>query len=116
MKELLLKRENELDALADEIVDLVANSKKLTDILKVSQENEIIQKKNLSEMVILKNKITDLEYRLNKLIKSFRIDIVEAERLITEKYEDIRKENEKQINNLQDQIEEIKAVLSKMKK
>jgi DNA repair exonuclease SbcCD ATPase subunit len=88
----LLKRESELDTLADEIVELVDNSKKLTDILKVTQENEIIQKKNLSEIATLKNRITNLENRLNELIKSFRIDIVEAERLITEKYEDINKE------------------------
>lgn len=92
MKGHLLKRESELDTLADEIVELVDNSKKLTDILKVTQENEIIQKKNLSEIATLKNRITNLENRLNELIKSFRIDIVEAERLITEKYEDINKE------------------------
>ncbi|MEM5797213.1 MAG: hypothetical protein QXD72_00050 [Candidatus Aenigmatarchaeota archaeon] len=111
MKESLLKREINLDALADEIVELIANSKKLTDILKVVQENEIIQKKNLSEVATLKNRITILENRLNNLVKSFRIDIVEAERMVSEKTEKIIEDSEQRVTHLTSQIEDLRDMI-----
>lgn len=111
MKESLLKREIDLDALADEIVELIANSKKLTDILKVVQENEIIQKKNLSEVATLKNRITILENRLNNLVKSFRIDIVEAERMVSEKTEKIIEDSEQRVTHLTSQIEDLRDMI-----
>lgn len=109
----ILKQETALDELAEEVAELVTNSNKLSDVLKTTQENEIIQKKNLSEMATLKNRITNLENRINKLVKDFKTNLVEAERLVTEKYEQVNKENEEAISNLQEQITGLEDSLSK---
>lgn len=110
-KELLVKDEKLLDGLVEEISGLVENSEKLAEVLKTAQENEIIQKENLSEMAKFKRRITDVENRLNKLTKVFKIDIVESGRLIAEKYETANEENEKRFVNLQNQIVDLKRMV-----
>lgn len=102
--------------LADEIVEMISNSKKLADVLKFSKEGETFRRENLSEINKIKNRISYLEKRVDKLVRNFKTDIVEAERLVAEKYEDIKNENEKQIAGLQSQLGELRNVLSKMKK
>ncbi len=116
MKELIGKQAKELDMLADELVEMVANSKKLADVLKFSKEGEALQKKNLIEINKMKNRISYLERRVDKLVRNFKTDIVESARLISEKYEDIKSENEKNVDNLQSQLGELRRALSKIKK
>ena len=111
MKEIL--KQGALDELADEVAELVTNSEKLSDILKTTQENEIIQKRNSSEVATLKSRITNLENRINKLVKDFKTNLIEAERLVTEKSEEMNKENEQIVSNLQNQIAELRAIISK---
>jgi len=113
-KELLVKDEKLLDGLVEEISGLVENSEKLSEVLKTAQENEIIQKENLSEMAKLKRRITDVENRLNKLTKIFKIDIVESSRLIAEKHETANEENEKMFVNLQNQIVDLKRMVKEV--
>lgn len=113
-EELILKQERALDELADEVVELVANSKKMRDILRTAQETEVIQKRNLGEITTLKNRITNLENRLDKLIKSFKINTVEAERLVSEKYEELNHMNEQTIMNLQGQMEDLRSAMIRL--
>ena len=115
MKKRLSKRDKELNELVDEIVELISNSKKLKDMLKTIKESEMIQKKNSSEIAFLKSKIRDIENMLKKLISNFRIDIIEVERMITEKYEDINKRNELEMEKLQFEIQQIKNTIYRKK-
>lgn len=112
----ILKRENELDELVDEIVRLTTNSRKLAEILKTAQDNEAIQRRNLGELNNLKLRIIEIENRLDKLTKAFKTNSIETARLITENYEEINEENEQKIMNLQDQIESLRSMITEVKR
>ena len=72
--------------------------------------------KNLGpkEIIKLKNRIANLEDRLEKYINSFKIVAVEVERELTEKWEELNKENEKQNIELRGQIEDLRGALIRL--
>lgn len=100
-----------IEEIAEEVADLIVDSKKLSDVLKTSKEKDVIQKRNLSEVTKMKERIRLLENRVEKYIKSFKIVAVEVERMITERTEEMNKENEQQIMHLQGQIEDLRTIM-----
>lgn len=109
-----LKQESELDKIADEFAELMLNSERLEDILKRGEENKIIQKRVSKDIDVIKNRIAILENRLNKLVNNFRIDIVEAERMITQKAEELNNENDQRITNLVSQVENLRGAMIRL--
>jgi predicted S18 family serine protease len=110
------KKEGTLDDLAEEIVKLMSNSKKLEDILNNVQENKMTQTKNLSEIVALKNRIKNLEKRIDKSIKNSKINAVEAMRLMTERYEEVSREDDAKVTQLASKLEELKDMMVRLSK
>ncbi len=96
----------EIDSeLVDEIVDEILKSKDITDGGNPSGPKEIVK---------LQNRIANLENRLEKYINSFRTVAVEAERNLTEKWEDLIRENERQTIKLQGEIEDLRTALIRL--
>ena len=73
-----------------------------------------LDKKNLIEIAKLKNRMVALENRTDKYVKNFRIAAIEAGRLVSEKAEEARKENEQLLMNLQDHIEDLRTAMIKL--
>ena len=132
------ERERIIDQVADEIVETllsstVDDSKRLKKGEKGKIKGEKIKsektkrlaardaskergldKKNLIEIAKLKNRIFALDNRMDKHVKNFRIAAMEASRLVSEKTEEVREENEQLLMNLQDQIEDLRTVMIKL--
>lgn len=69
---------------------------------------------NLMEIAKLKNRMTASEKRLEKYIKNLNIASIEASRLVSEKAEEARTENEELLMDLQGQIEELRTAMIKL--
>jgi len=102
-----LKEGDITEEIADEIVKLVLKSKPST-------EANAVEKKNLDDIAKLKQRIFSLENRVEKYIKNFKIVATEAERHLTERAEEISKENEQTIVNLQAQIEDLRTAMIRL--
>ncbi len=100
---------NELDETAEEIVNMIVSSKKLSE--KSSSEEKI----STNELDELKRRVDNLEKLLQKYIDSFKIVAVEVERQITEKHEEQMKDNERTLMLLIEQIENLKAEIRAVK-
>lgn len=114
MKVSVLGQEKLMEDLVDELADMVSNSRKLADILKITQENELIQNKNLKETDKLKERISILENRIDKYANSFRIFAIEVERELSEKYRSLEEDNEKRVVHLQGQLENLRTAMIKL--
>lgn len=73
-----------------------------------------LNEKSLIEIAKLKNRMVAMENRADKYIKNFRIAAVEAGRLVSEKAEEAREENDQLLMNLQDQIENLRTAMIKL--
>lgn len=92
--------------LVDEIVDEILKSRDVENYGgKGSGSNEILK---------LKNRTASLEDRLNKYINNFKTVAVEVERELTEKWEELNRENERQTIELQGQIEDLRTALIRL--
>jgi len=101
---------NELDEIAEEIVDMILSSKKL------STHPSLESRQNFAgEVEKLKKRVDGMEKQLQKYIDSFKIAAVEAERHITENFEEQEKEREKTLMMLIEQIENLKAEMRNVK-
>ena len=119
-------KEKEIDEMADEIVELIlssvaaVDSKKLERIKRGGREatkstkTGTMGRKTLMEILRLKNRINALENRMEKYIKNFKIASIEANRLISEKAEEARDENEQMLFDLQGQIEDLRAAMTRL--
>lgn len=125
------ERERIIDQVADEIVETllsstVDDSKRLkkrskgkikggkTKRLAERSKERGLDKKNLIEIAKLKNRMVAMENRMDKHVKNFRIAAIEAGRLVSEKSEEAREENEQLLMNLQDQIEDLRIAMIKL--
>ena len=127
------ERERIIDQVADEIVETllsstVDDSKKLkkrrkgkikggkikSAVVRGASKERGLDKKNLTEIAKLKNRMVALENRTDKYVKNFRIAAIEAGRLVSEKAEEAREENEQLLMNLQDQIEDLRTAMIKL--
>lgn len=115
--------DNEIDRLADEIVEALlssasrkGNSKK-AESGKKGLEKGVAKRsasQNLMEIAKLKNRMTASEKRLEKYIKNLNIASIEASRLVSETAEEARSENEELLMDLQGQIEELRTAMIKL--
>jgi hypothetical protein len=127
------ERERIIDQVADEIVEtLLSSTVDDSKRLKRGRKGKIkggktkrlvatdaprehgLDKKNLIEIAKLKNRMVAMENRADKYVKNFRIAAIEAGRLVSEKAEEAREENEQLLMNLQDQIEDLRTVMIKL--
>lgn len=109
-----IKRSDEIDdKFIDEIVDEIVDVSSLAGREKITLD-DAIQKRNLSEIVKLKERIAALENRVEKYINSFKLVAVEAERLTSEKTESLNEENLRQIAHLQGQIEDLRSAMIRL--
>jgi hypothetical protein len=99
------------DKLIDEIVDEIVST--ITEREKIPYE-DVIEKRNLSEIVKLKERISALENRVEKYINSFKLVAIETERLISERIENLTEENLGQIAHLQTQIEDLRHAMIRL--
>jgi len=99
-----------VEELTDEIADLILESKKLS-ALKTKDE---IQKKDLTKIVKLEERMATVESKLKKCVDNFKIVATESERLVTEKVENVNKETNQRITNLQTQISDLEIVVTKL--
>jgi hypothetical protein len=67
------------------------------------------------DLDILLKKLSSLESRLDKHVGDFKIDIIETERMITEKYEELVKMNEDSTVDLVSDIQELKDTLNSIR-
>lgn len=127
------ERERVINQIADEIVEtLLSSTVDDSKRLKKRRKGKIkggktkrlaargaskergLDKKNLIEIAKLKNRMVALENRTDKYVKNFRIAAMEAGRLVSEKAEEARDENEQLLLNLQDQIEDLRTAMIKL--
>jgi len=99
--------------LIDEIVEEIVSSIKSEKRGETTTE-DVIGKRNLAEIIKLKERTTTLENRLEKYISNFKLVATEVERLITEKTEALNEESQQQIVHLQGQIEDLRISMIKL--
>jgi len=107
LKELEGERKDVTEEIADEIVDLLLESSP-------SKKSDVIERKLLGDIVKLEQRVFSLENRVEKFIKNFKISAVESERHISETSEELTKENEQNIMNLQAQMDELRATMIRL--
>ena len=112
------REEKTTDQLADEIVEILLDSIASKGNPKNARERvtnlNSLERKDLMEIVKLKNRIAALENRVEKYIRSFQITATESERHLTEKSEELTKENQQDIMNLQAQIEDLRTAMVRL--
>jgi len=119
--------EKTIDQLADEIADILidyVNAKSDLKTVKGFKKPEKtkkgavkvsgLERRNLMEIAKLKNRMAALENRMEKFIKSFKLSSIEAGRLVSEKAEEARDENEQILFDLQGQIEDLRDAMVKL--
>ena len=107
----ILKEQTKLiDELADEIADMIIQAKK-SATPKAEVKPDAVKTRSESG---LENRLAVIEERLNKLVNSFRIVAIEAERELNEKIEGVNKENEERIVRLQGQIETLRSAMIRL--
>lgn len=116
--------EKTVDQLADEIADVLleyVNAKSGLNArkgIKKTKKRALkvsgMERRNLMEIAKLKNRMSALENRTEKYIKSFKLSSVEAGRLVSEKAEEAKDENEQMLFDLQGQIEDLRAAMVKL--
>lgn len=95
-----------------DLVEEIANE--ITETILSSRNYENLQKRNFAEIVKLKNRIKNLEQRLEKHINNYKITATEIERQITERTENSNQEIEKRIANLIGQIEDLRSAMIRL--
>lgn len=86
----------------DEIVEELARSEDLSKY------------RNNGELDKLKNRMDEIEIKLNKFMGNFNAVAVGVERQLTEKYKVINSENEQKIMNTQSQIENLRMAMIRL--
>lgn len=92
------------DSLVEEIVDEILKTEKIV-------EGDGVKSDDVSR---LKNRISNLENRLEKFISNFKTVVVEVDRQLTEKWEELNKGEEKRVLSLQGQIEDLRTALIRL--
>ncbi len=92
------------DSLVEEIVDEILKTEKIV-------EGDGTKSDDVSR---LKNRISNLENRLEKFINNFKTVVVEVDRQLTEKWEELNKGEEKRVLSLQGQIEDLRTALIRL--
>jgi len=102
------------DELIDEIVEEILSK----GLFKKAEVKSTIEPKPKSlpvdNVAKLHTKIEVLEDRLDEYISGYKITATEIERQITEKSEELTKEQEKQLTRLQGQIEDLRASMIRL--
>lgn len=86
-------RNDEVSNLADEIAE---------DVSKLFSEN----------LIKVESRLGNLERKIDEHINNFTIVTVETERMITEKYEELRNKNEENVFKLIGNIQELKEMVN----
>lgn len=99
--------------IADEVVELATNSAKMAGALEEFRENKELLSQVAEENKRLKERIIRLEKRLGKQTDNLKIDVVEIDRLISEKWEQFEDERNQDIMNLINQIQSLRDSINK---
>jgi len=99
------------DELVDGIVDEILDSMKKE---KIPVKADAFQRRNLSEIVRLQARIANLENRVEKFVRNFKISATESVRQISETERGLEEENEQQIMQLQGQIENLRTAMIRL--
>ncbi len=99
--------------IADEVVELAANSAKIASVLEDVKENKELLERVAEENKRLKERIMKLEKRLEKQTDNLRTDVVEIDRLISEKWEQSEDERNQDVLNLINQIQNLRDSINK---
>lgn len=104
-----------VDEIADELVDILLSSKKFSKVSEKAEKTETVQKKDSEELIRLRKRINSLKNILLGHISQFRIATVELERELSEKIEDLKRENEENNISMESQIGELRNKLRTLK-
>lgn len=99
------------DEIVDEIVDEILREMKPE---KTETKSVRVTREPRTEVDHLRNRIAELENRMNKLVENFKIIAVETSREISERVNGILEENDQQITNLESQIEALRTAMIRL--
>ncbi len=102
-----------VDKIADEVVELAANSGKIADILIEMDQNKETANQIVEENKKLRERIIKLEKRLDGQVAGFKTDVVEVDRVISEKWQQFEDERNQDIMNIINQIQSLRDNLIK---
>lgn len=106
-----------IDRIAEEVAEIVTNSKRLNSLFDSIKENEAVSRKSMNDIIRLKKRAESLENRIVEHIKQFKTVAVEAGRLVTEKSEELRAADEQmnqRITDLAGQIDDLRTAMIKL--
>lgn len=102
-----------VDRIADEVVELAANSGKIADILIETNQNKETMNQIVEENKKLKERIIKLEKRLEGQVAGFKTDVTEVDRAISERWQQFEDERNQDIMSLINQIQSLRDNLIK---
>ena len=111
-----LKPEILTDSMIDEISDEIVESLLKSGVVRREKEEMHGNDGVLDDTKAakIKNRIKELEGRLDSHINDFKVVSIETERMITEKVESMNEESERQILALQEQIEDMRTAMIRL--
>ena len=95
------------DKLLDEVVEELMKSENLTALKKPDGQYT-------SDLGKMKSRIDNIESRLEKYVKSFKIVAMEVERQLVEKNEELNKEREQRVLKIQGHVEDLRTAMIRL--
>ncbi len=110
-------KKDEVDNIAEEIADETFDffKSKFKGVLDVAEKSSRLNQTVSSNMSNLDKRLNYMESRLENHIKNFNIVAVETDRLITEKTEDLARENDETIMKLVSDIQDLRDEVTRLK-
>lgn len=107
MKVELKEKASEIaEEIADETFGLIG--KKIKYIIDFIERNQVMQEKIVESL-------KRLERRIDSSTNGFKDDMVESETMLSEKFEELRNENEESVLNLVSEVQELRDMVVSLK-
>jgi hypothetical protein len=98
------EKEEILDAVAEEIADIISNMSSSKNMKDSGTTNSIVYGRYSDSMIDMKQRISALETKIDKKLVDFEIILNSVEKQLNEKFHSISNEEEKEYFKLVDQI------------
>ena len=103
-----------IDKVVDEILDMVMNAEKISDSMKKIKTIDVFQEKVLQQLELVRNKTMELEKKVQQISNQMGIVAIESGRDLNEKIDSLSKEYEKDIMQLEEQVNFLRTALIKI--
>lgn len=103
------EKEEILDAVAEEIADIISNMSSSKNMKDSGTTNSIVYGRYSDSMIDMKQRISALETKIDKKLVDFEIILNSVEKQLNEKFHSISNEEEKEYFKLVDQIAALRA-------